>query len=311
MPGEKNPNGKKVIRFDPPPSYLNPQSIPIPCGQCTECRIRRRMELALRLEHESRYHNESWFCTPTYSDENLPYGGSLYYEHVSEFIRSLRRRTGQKIRYFAAGEYAPDTKRPHYHLILFGLTLPNPRLVSSRPIHQTNEAQIAKLTGQPLPMARYYKDQLLDDAWKKGHVDVTPVSPATMQYVAKYHIDKVTGPLAEQVYSRHLDDGTIVQVEPHAARMSNRPGLGAQYFHDFYPEMYPNGTIVKDGIEFKTPEYYDRLCEKYYPELWEKTLDKRIEFAMQGHTPEQKLDAIATNNQSQRVAFNQDVRRLR
>jgi hypothetical protein len=58
----------------------------------------------------------------TYDDEHLPPNNSLLKKDLQKFFYKLRQKIKPiKIRYFAVGEYGSNkTKRPHYHIILFG-----------------------------------------------------------------------------------------------------------------------------------------------------------------------------------------------
>lgn len=66
------------------------------------------------------------------------------------FMKVLRRRTGQKVRYFAAGEYGDKTFRPHYHAIIFGLHL--------------DDLQLSEFSPLDGPY-KYYKSVTLQKCW--------------------------------------------------------------------------------------------------------------------------------------------------
>lgn len=62
------------------------------------------------------------FLTLTYHDKFLPEDNSLKPEHLSLFIKRLRKEIYPiKFRYFAVGEYGERKYRPHYHLAIFGI----------------------------------------------------------------------------------------------------------------------------------------------------------------------------------------------
>ena len=93
------------------------------CGQCRNCRINRRREWVGRMILEAKEHLFSSFVTLTYDDEHMPKDGSLCKKHLQQFIRRLRKALyPRKIRYYAVGEYGDKSWRPHYHLIVFGLS---------------------------------------------------------------------------------------------------------------------------------------------------------------------------------------------
>lgn len=105
------------------PYMGNAGRTPFGCGQCMPCRINSRRLWQTRMMLESYSHEASCFVTLTYSDENLPEGGSLVPRDVQLFIKRLRFAFGeQRLRYYVCGEYGDVTWRPHYHAILFGIS---------------------------------------------------------------------------------------------------------------------------------------------------------------------------------------------
>lgn len=75
--------------------------------------------------HELGYHDSSIFLTLTYDDLNLPADEQLDKSCLQRFFKRLRKQLGKrKIKYYAAGEYGQNgDMRPHYHAIIFGLSL--------------------------------------------------------------------------------------------------------------------------------------------------------------------------------------------
>lgn len=70
-------------------------------------------------------HRNTEWVTLTYAPEFLPTGGTLVPSHLSYWIRMVRqyvrRSRGDSIRFFGVGEYGSKSRRPHYHVFLFGL----------------------------------------------------------------------------------------------------------------------------------------------------------------------------------------------
>lgn len=91
----------------------------VPCGKCVYCYKSRQNEWALRLDMEIKRSKTAKFLTLTYSEENIPAGRSLNMLDVQKFIKRLRKKNPEKIKYYYVGEYGNNTKRPHYHMILF------------------------------------------------------------------------------------------------------------------------------------------------------------------------------------------------
>jgi len=95
--------------------------VELPCGKCLNCRETRSAEWALRLEHESHYWTDTCFLTLTYDEENLLID-DLDPVELKNFIKRLRKVIKVPIKYYACGEYGELYGRPHYHLIVFGLS---------------------------------------------------------------------------------------------------------------------------------------------------------------------------------------------
>lgn len=183
--------------------------IPFPCGQCLPCRINRRRVWTLRLMLESYYHEKASFVTLTYRDDDLPRAlcsgvPVLEKRDLQLWVKRLRKffdRPG--IRYYAAGEYGSRTHRPHYHIILFGVS----------PEELDPEwAVYGGRSGGEKGMER--RSTPLSKTWPYGLVHVGEVTRESIQYCAGYVTKKLT----------KKGDGYV----PEFALMSRRPGIGAQ-----------------------------------------------------------------------------------
>ena len=138
-----------------------------PCGKCPSCLSNRAQSWTYRLYAEEKLHKKSCFVTLTYDEEHIkklhcsPCGlYSLSRRDGQNFMKRLRKfASPEKIRFFLAGEYGENTKRAHFHLILFGLG------PEDRPI--------------------------IEKAWPFGFVQVGTVSPSSIAYVARYCVKKI------------------------------------------------------------------------------------------------------------------------
>jgi len=137
----------------------------VPCGKCNFCLETRRNHWCFRLSQELKKSTSAYFITLTYDEDNVPIAenGSqtLVKRDLQLFWKSLRKSqaviTDLKLRYFIAGEYGSQTKRPHYHAIVFNLQIP---------VHK------------------------LQEIWKKGFVHCGRVTGASIRYVTKYIINR-------------------------------------------------------------------------------------------------------------------------
>lgn len=109
---------------------------------------------AIRLLHESNYHEKKSFVTLTFDDDHVP--DQLSILDVQLWLKRVRKHYPPKsIKYFACGEYGDSyegTHRPHYHAILFGSEDP----------------------------------EIINKTWTNGFVDVGDVTPRSCAYVAGY-----------------------------------------------------------------------------------------------------------------------------
>lgn len=94
----------------------------VPCGHCIGCRMNKQREWSLRIKFENMSHIHSYFITLTYEDAYLAKNYSLVPNDLSNWLKRIRYYTAKELRYYACGEYGGDSKRPHYHVILFGLS---------------------------------------------------------------------------------------------------------------------------------------------------------------------------------------------
>lgn len=215
--------------------------IVLPCGQCMACRLNKSRDWATRCVLESKMHEQNCFITLTYDDEHLPKDYGLQKQDFTNFIKRLRKNTGAKIRYYAAGEYGDLYSRPHYHACIFGWKPDDLVLYSVR-------------NGVNL-----YLSETLLKAWQyQGYVTVGDVTFESAAYVARYVTKKITGDRAAEHYQGRQAEYTV---------MSRRPGIGAEFFEKYSTDIYGKDFIViRDQIKCKPPRYFDRIYDTYYGE---------------------------------------------
>lgn len=166
-----------------------------PCGKCTLCLDKRRMEWTFRLIQENRDSISSYFITLTYDSLNLPLmcpdgtvrtlqeiphvlfdsmevTPTVFKRHIQLFMMRLRKKyPGSKIRYYIASEYGGNRNRPHYHALIFNIPLKN------QYIHEQMKLR-----------------KVIFDAWTYGAVDIGKVENASIQYTAGYIMENQTIP---------------------------------------------------------------------------------------------------------------------
>ncbi len=169
--------------------FVKGGTVPFGCGQCLPCRLNRRRVWTARQVLESFMHDESVFVTLTYDEEHVHPDGHLVPDHVTRWLKRFRKAIYPlKVRYFLCGEYGDTSWRPHYHLSLFGV-------------------------GR-------WCEELIEETWPYGFVQVGDFNEQTAQYVAGYVVKKLTNE------DHHALDGR----PPEYARQSRRPGLDADAY---------------------------------------------------------------------------------
>lgn len=213
----------------------------LPCGSCVGCRRSRARAWAIRCSLELQDHVSSCVVTLTYDDAHLP--PTLQRLHVSEFMRSLRKRLHRGIprkeriplRFFACGEYGERTWRPHYHAILYG----------------TKDEQMIRESWGRTHGRRGRSDYALESF---GHVKVDEASPEAIAYIAGYVAKKMDVDV-DDLRSERVDmrTGELYVYQPPFLQMSLKPGIGASARKHWRSW---SRHAVHEGHEVPVPRYY-------------------------------------------------------
>ena len=108
---------------------------------------------------------DACFVTLTYDEQNLPRDdkgrGILVKKDLQDWLKRFRAAIDPvKIRFYGVGEYGDKNWRPHFHVLLFG---------------------VSPLCGP-----------IVDRTWAKGLVDIGTVTHDSASYVAGYTVKKMT-----------------------------------------------------------------------------------------------------------------------
>lgn len=148
------------------PFYVLPkgavEKVPVPCGRCPPCKLRRVNSWVFRLLQEEKVSISAHFITLTYDTRFVPIttNGFMTLDkgEFPRFMKRLRKLVPHAtLKYYAVGEYGTNSKRPHYHAIIFNC-----------------------------PDPKHYVT-----AWGLGDLHVGDVSGDSIAYTMKY-IDKIT-----------------------------------------------------------------------------------------------------------------------
>lgn len=211
-----NPSGKRGVVFSLRDGLVD-QPLQVPCGKCIGCRADQSLMWSIRAYHESTLHDKTCFVTLTYDDAHLPADGKISKHDLQCFFKRLRKDyPPRQIRYIACGEYGEQTRRPHYHAILYGEDFLHDKISISDDLYTSPT------------LLRY---------WKAGHVTIAPVTLASIMYVCGY-VNKKIG-----------DEDTF-------SLMSRRPGIGHDWLKKYKDDLRRTGTVTIEGREFPVPPRY-------------------------------------------------------
>lgn len=263
--GSLSPTAKKDLCFNKEEAirafgFANIKEIQVPCGKCLACRLLHSAEWGARCYHELKTCLAASFITLTYRPEDLPADGSVSNEHHQLFMKRLRKRIApQRIRYFMCAEYGKKHARPHYHYIIFGYDFPDKKLF-----------QVKNGT-------KLYRSEMLEDLWPYGFCTVCDVNYEACCYVARYTSKKLHGNKGAQWYQAH-------GIKPEFCRASNRAGIGYSFVKSYMSDIFPSGKVsvlTRKGIKhFGVPRYYQKICEREFPELFAKFRTMKVQFAL-------------------------------
>jgi len=253
-----NTSGKRSIVFDVSKSLFGRHSkVVLPCGQCVGCRLERSRQWAIRCMHEAQLHASNCFITLTFNDKFLPKDGSLDVVYFQKFMKRLRKRFGNGIRYFHCGEYGERYGRPHYHACIFGFDFPD------------------KSFWKRSAGCRLYTSEILADLWSDpksgesyGYTSIGDVTFESAAYVARYIMKKVNGKRADLHYAIGVDEdtGEVLTKKPEYTTMSRRPGIASDWFEKFSSDVFPSDEVIVRGKSMRPPKFYSSRYELANPE---------------------------------------------
>ena len=252
--------------------------ITVPCGKCAGCLSNQRSDWTFRLKQELKGSHSAYFVTLTYDENKVPQKwveedgvpfpyNTLRKSDLQLFIKRLRTysdreaekyqidRNGSKIqckapplRYYAIGEYGPETLRPHYHGLFFNMSEDSMRN--------------------------------LDKLWKQGFIKIGDVNTASIHYVTKYVINrKQDVPGVEPAFSimsrrPGIGSGYINNVNVCYHRQSqgqkfqvtNEGGIEQRMPRFYKQKIFTKNELqgYKEQIENEMDSNFDAMLEELY-----------------------------------------------
>lgn len=252
-------------------------TLELPCGKCIGCRGTKAFEWGERSTHEASLHEHNIFLTLTYDDQNLPRNAHLVPEHLTAFIKRLRRLIGRpagrtigtnakaSIRYLACGEYGEIYDRPHYHAVLYNCAFNDAKRMASD----------------------LYESETVNRLWPYGAHRIGDATAESATYVAQYALSK-------QGKGDHDKDG-VWRPAPFL-RMSLKPAIGMQWLEQYTADIKDGYLVTKNGRKIGVPRYYRKKlkeidCDKY-ERMEERQYVNRIRNSnTDKNTPERRRDA--------------------
>lgn len=202
----------------------------LPCGKCISCRMSKSREWYVRLYHEHVYSPSAIFATFTYGDDHLPDPPFLNKRDPQLMFKSLRIGLDRPIKYYLCGEYGDETLRPHYHAIIFGLSI--------------NDHSVRKYYNQKThKWTSVATDGPLFSSWKKGNVILGTVTHDSIKYVTDYIFKKLYG------------DPAKADPKPQPFSICSQ-GLGKQWALDNRDYVSQHLSLTIHGVKMTLPRYY-------------------------------------------------------
>ena len=217
----------------------------VPCGKCVKCLARRRNHWSFRLFHQMKTSTSAAFITLTYNEENLPISPNgiptLNKRDLQLFFKRLRKYEQAKgnrepIKYYAVGEYGSRYSRPHYHVIIFGVS--RSTLLRSQTV--------------------------MEGIWKAGVVDIAPCNIGTISYTTGYIMQGTWRP------SSPIDDRV-----PHFSNMSKGLGQSylTPNTISYHKQRLETGLHHPNGFFISMPRYY---ADKIFTKAEKKLIRKKL-----------------------------------
>lgn len=223
----------RTVRF----GKIGEQKVLTPCGGCLGCRVDRLQMWQARCNSEYIKHRSA-FLTFTYDNNHLEYNDNAVFptlrrDHLHRYIDNLRHKvkslpalpagSTKDFSYFACGEYGDTFRRPHYHVLFFGLD---------------------------------FKDfeKFFISTWKNGNIKCLPILQGGIRYVVDYMTKQLTGSAAVKEYDNTFRERPFT---------SYSKGLGSDFFFAHKTEISETGAVKIGSRKVPVPVYYINLCSNF------------------------------------------------
>ena len=139
------------------------------------------------------------------------------------------------------GEYGEETKRPHWHALIFG--------------YRPSDAQHQYTNGRG---DFVFTSDTVSKLWGHGFINFGQLTLESASYVARYGA-KALGHKGDHKFKpKHVT--------------SCRPGLGKKWIEKYYKQTFEHGYVYVNNQKFTIPRYYEDWCKENQPEMYQKYL---------------------------------------
>ena len=268
------------------------RELQLPCGKCASCIHNYYSYWATRGFYELLNWKQNWFVTFTYNDKHLPKNRSLSKKEFQKFVKKLKKQFGSSkknpVRQIYCGEYGEKTKRPHYHAIFFNLNLHDPSIDPDNVLVEKRLSDQGHLC---------YTNKFLSNLWRKGDVEVSEATPATIAYLFKYVLKKKTR--KEKMKPLSIEhNGLTYDVAHEFIEASRNPGIGAHLRHS---RSIRKGYLSVDGKIKALPKYFLEYLKNTDPRFYEELKNQRTDYAATrpkiSRDEQSRINAVLKENQ--------------
>ena len=191
-------------------------------------------------------HERSCMLNLTYDDDHLPLHGQLVKADLQKFFKRLRK-AGHRFRYVASGEYGDASRRPHFHIALFGQDFDHDRV------------RFGSSNGDST-----YTSKTVSRHWHQGNHLIGTLNFESAAYIARYILKKIKASDKLSPLPLHINqlDGEITFPNPEFLIMSK--GISKGWFNDYFmSDVFPTGSVLTvQGSRAPVPRYYKTLLKE-------------------------------------------------
>jgi len=197
-------------------------------------------------------HEKNSFITLTYSDEHLK-SPKLVYSDFQKFMKKLRKVQDLPIGVFVTGEYGEQTKRPHWHALLFG--------------YWPSDANYKYSNSRG---DRVHDSMSLTKMWGHGIAEVGSLTFESAGYCARYAAKKLV----------HSPNGKLAEADHHdwqpISKKSSKHAIGKKWLEQYWPDVFNTGqiTLPDNRGTCAIPRYYEKWFKENHPTEWLRYVTK-------------------------------------